>query len=221
MAKLITPFNAHDFNPEQSAGQLPIGKHPVVIESSEVKANKANDGGYLQLNLKVIEGPNAGVTGPYRLNLYHSDQTTCDIANRQLSAVCHVTGVFNIDDSSALHNIPFIVEVSPQTKDPKYTQVTKVFDINGNEPSKGGNGQQQNNQSANNNGGWGNTGTNNAGNNNNQQSNEQSQPQNTGWGNQNNNQNNANTGNTGGNNNNNGGGWTQNAGSGGKPSWSN
>jgi hypothetical protein len=73
MAQLISPFNPNNYNPEQSAGQLPLGKHPVVIESSEVKANKANDGGYLQFNLKIIDGPNAGITGPYRLNLYHAD----------------------------------------------------------------------------------------------------------------------------------------------------
>lgn len=143
MAQLINPFNAKDYNPEQGAGQLPIGKHLVVIESSEVKANKANDGGYLQLNLRVIDGPNAGLTGPHRLNLYHNSQETCDIANRQLSAICHVVHVYDVTDSSALHNIPFIVEVTPQKNEAKYTQVSKVFDINGNEPGKAPAGQAQ------------------------------------------------------------------------------
>lgn len=147
MAQLISPFNPNNYNPEQSAGQMPIGKHPVVIESSEVKANKANDGGYLQFNLKIIDGPNAGITGPYRLNLYHADQTTCEIANRQLSAVCHVVNVFgDLTTTDPLHNIPFIVEVAPQKKDPQYTQVVKVFDINGNEPGKAPAGQAQTQQ---------------------------------------------------------------------------
>lgn len=162
MAQLINAFNAKDYNPEQGAGQLPIGKHPVVIESSEVKANKANDGGYLQLNLRIIDGPNAGLTGPHRLNLYHASQETCDIANRQLSAICHVTNVYEVTDSAALHNIPFVVEVTPQKNEPKYTQVSKVFDINGNEPGKAPTGQaqpqqqpQQQQQAPANNGQWG------------------------------------------------------------------
>lgn len=138
--QLITPFNAQQFDPTQGVGALPIGKHPVVIESSEVKANKANDGGYLQLNLRIIDGPQTGVTGAYRLNLYHSNQQTVEIANRQLSAVCHVIGVFQVSDSSQLHGIPFIVEVGPQKNDPQYTEVKKVFDANGNEPGKQGQG---------------------------------------------------------------------------------
>lgn len=149
MAQLIQPFNANNFDPTQGVGGLPIGRHPVIVESSEVKANKANDGGYLQLNLKVIDGPQAGTVGAYRLNLYHSNPQTVEIANRQLSAISHVTGVFMIQDSAQLHNIPFVIEVGPQKNDAQYTEVKKVFDINGNEPGKapqgGGAAQPQNN----------------------------------------------------------------------------
>ncbi|AEX56078.1 hypothetical protein KL1_00032 [Burkholderia phage vB_BceS_KL1] len=144
MAQLIQAFNPMQFDPTQGVGSLPIGKHPVVIESDEVKANKANDGGYLQFNLRIIDGPHAGTTGAYRLNLYHSNQQTVEIANRQLSAICHVTGVFQLgangSDTSVLHNIPFLVEVGPQKNDASYTEIKKVYDRNGNEPGKGGQG---------------------------------------------------------------------------------
>ncbi|MEK7112815.1 MAG: DUF669 domain-containing protein, partial [Patescibacteria group bacterium] len=135
MAQLIQAFNAQQYNPEQGSGSLPVGKYPVIVESSEVKPNKENNGGYLQLNLKIVDGPNKGGGGAYRLNLYHSNAQTVDIAHKQLSAVCHVTGVFMVQDSAQLHNIPFIIDVGPQ-KDPQYTEVKKVFDINGNEPGK-------------------------------------------------------------------------------------
>lgn len=141
MAQLIQAFNAQQFDPTQSTGGLPIGKHPVVVDSSEVKPNKENNGGYLQLNLKIIDGPQRGNVGAYRLNLYHNNQQTVEIAHHQLSAVCHVTGVFMLQDSAQLHNIPFIVEVGPQKNDAQYTEVKKVFDINGNEPGKAGQGQ--------------------------------------------------------------------------------
>jgi hypothetical protein len=141
MAQLIQAFNAQQYDPTQGVGGLPIGKHPVIVDSSEVKPNKENNGGYLQLNLKIIDGPQTGTVGAYRLNLYHSNQQTVEIAHKQLSAVCHVTGVFMLQDSAQLHNIPFIVEVGPQKNDPQYTEVKKVFDINGNEPGKAGQGQ--------------------------------------------------------------------------------
>ena len=144
MAQLIQAFNAQQYDPTQGGGSLPVGRHPVIIESSEVKANKANDGGYLQLNLKLIDGPQTGTTGAYRLNLYHSNPQTSEIAHRQLSAICHCVGVFNVQDSSQLHNIPFIIEVGLQKGEEAaqkgYTEVKKVFDINGNEPGKAGQG---------------------------------------------------------------------------------
>ena len=144
MAQLIQAFNAQQYDPTQGGGSLPVGRHPVIIESSEVKANKANDGGYLQLNVKLIDGPQTGTTGAYRLNLYHSNPQTAEIAHRQLSAICHVIGVFNVQDSQQLHNIPFIVEVGLQKGEEAaqkgYTEVKKVFDINGNEPGKAGQG---------------------------------------------------------------------------------
>ncbi len=141
MAQLIQAFNAQQYDPTQGVGGLPIGRHPVIIEASEVKANSKNDGGYLQLDLKIIDGPQAGTTGAYRLNLYHSNQQVVEIAHRQLSAVCHCVGVFNVQDSGQLHGIPFVIEVGPQKNDPQYTEVKKVFDINGNEPGKAGQGQ--------------------------------------------------------------------------------
>lgn len=141
MAQLMQQFDANQFDPTQSTGGLPIGRHPVIIESSEVKATQANDGGYLQLNLKIIDGPQSGTVGAYRLNLYNSNQTAVEIAHRQMSAICHVLGVFNVQDSEQLHNIPFIIEVGPQKNDPQYTEVKKVFDQNGNEPGKAGQGQ--------------------------------------------------------------------------------
>lgn len=141
--KLIVPFNPTKYDPTQSVGNLPVGKHPVIIESSEVKPNKNNDGGYLQLDLRVIDGPLTGATGAYRLHIYHNNAQTSEIANCKLSAVCHAVGVFQgpFDDSDVLHNIPFIVEVGPQ-KDTQYTEVKKVFDIKGNEPKRGNVSQQ-------------------------------------------------------------------------------
>ena len=144
MAQLLQAFNAQQYDPTQGGGSLPVGRHPSIIESSEVKANKANDGGYLQLNVKLIDGPQTGTTGAYRLNLYHSNPQTAEIAHRQLSAICHCVGVFNVQDSSQLHNIPFIIEVGLQKGEEAaqkgYTEVKKVFDINGNEPGKAGQG---------------------------------------------------------------------------------
>jgi len=152
MAQLQAPFNAQQFDPTQGGSfqQLPVGKHPVVIVASEIKANKNNDGGMVVYQLQVIDGPAKGAEGPYRINLYSSSDKARSIAESQQAALCYVTGVFMVQDTAQLHNIPFVVDVKEQTLTPEqvekknagetvtpFTQVNKVYDMQGNEP-KGG-----------------------------------------------------------------------------------
>lgn len=143
MPALGLNFDARTVDPASAgASGLPVGDHPVIIESSEVKPTKEQDGGYLQLNLRAIDGPAKGLTGVWRLNLYNSSPKAVEIAYKQLSAICHCVGVYQVNDSSALHNKPFIAVVGPQS-DPKYTEVKGCKDINGNDPKQAGQGPQQ------------------------------------------------------------------------------
>lgn len=156
MAQLQQPFNAQQFDPTQGGTfhQLPVGRHPVIITASEVKATSDNTGGMVVYDLEVIDGPGKGQTGPYRVNLYNASDKARSIAESQQSALCYVTGKFLINDTAELHNIPFVVDVEEQILTPQqvakqaageqvrpFTQVKKVLDINCNEPK--GNGQAQ------------------------------------------------------------------------------
>jgi hypothetical protein len=144
MAQLLAPFNAHEVEPAGTGGgQLPVSDkvgHLVVIVGSEIVPTKANDGGMLKLDLEIVEGPFRGDTGPYRLNLYNPNETAARIAQQQLSALCHVTGVFNVQDSAQLHNIPFRAIVALQKGDNPngYTEIKGVLDAAGNQPGKAG-----------------------------------------------------------------------------------
>lgn len=149
MTQLLHSFNPLDYDPSQGGGSWPLGKHPVIIESAEVKATGDNESGMLIFNLKIIDGPNTGFTGVYRLNLYNKSSKAAEIAHRQLSAVCHAVQVFQLgqngNDVSPLFGKPFVVECGyqkgeepgPNNPDAKgYTEIKRVFDINGNEPGK-------------------------------------------------------------------------------------
>lgn len=140
MAQLMNPINIAGIDPTQSVGQFPVGKHPVVIFADEVTATKDQANGMLILNLRIIDGPNMGQEGAYRLNLYHQNQVTCQIAHKQFAAVCHAVGQpgFHNNTTESLWNIPFVIEVGLQkAPNPEnYTEIKKVFDMNGNEPGK-------------------------------------------------------------------------------------
>lgn len=139
-------FDARNVDPAQAPQMLPVSDgngHAVVIVGSQVQPTKGNDGGFLKFDLKIIDGPFVGMGGAWRLNLYNQNQQAVEIAQRQLSAVCHVTGQYVIQDTQQLHNIPFRVLVRLQKKakaeDPDYTEVYACKDINGNEPGQSGN----------------------------------------------------------------------------------
>lgn len=148
-------FNAQQYQPQYGggAGGLPAGpngenvKYKVVIVNSSqnnVEKNGMVAGGYLAFDLACIEGPQTNVKHTDRLNLHHVKPEVVEIANKQLSAYCHVLNKFQFNDTAELHNIPFIVEIGLQ-KDAEarakgYTEVKALFDINGNEPGKAGGG---------------------------------------------------------------------------------
>ena len=167
MAQLT--FDATQYNPEASIGQLSVGRHLVVIEKDEIKKANGSNGGYLQLDLKGVN-QSQGESGAYRLNLFaagENAQKTIEIASRQLSAVCHAVGVQGMNgDTSVLWNLPFMVEVAYQKgHNPKtdgdeakgYTEIKRVYYADGGEikpgqfGSSGAAGGQQQNQ-----GGFGN-----------------------------------------------------------------
>lgn len=133
----ILNFDATMYDPTQSDGSLPVGTHKVIIERTEKKETKAGGSGMLVLHLKIVEGECQGMTGPYYLNLYNQDPQTREIASRQMSAVCHCVGVLKPQNSAQLFGIPFVIQVQKQKKNPDYTEVVKVLDVNGQPPRRG------------------------------------------------------------------------------------
>jgi hypothetical protein len=135
-------FNSNGVDPSYGAGgsYLPPGKHPVVIVASELKPTKDTTGGYLALTLEAIDGPAKGVQMVDRLNLHNKSAEAVRIANQQLSAYCHVIGVFAFNATEELHGKPFVVETKVRSDNANQTEIAALFDINGNPPGHAGAG---------------------------------------------------------------------------------
>lgn len=115
MAQLPIPnFNANDVDPSSGVGPDPefVGWHKFHITDSENKIAKSGRGEYLQLVAEVLEGKFRGCKLWIRLNLVNENQTAVEIAYRELSAICHATGVMQVTDSVQLHNKPFMINVT-------------------------------------------------------------------------------------------------------------
>lgn len=141
-------FNASAFQPQYGMGNpgFPVNpdgsnaKYKVVICDTNDVPTKDKLGQRLILTLLCIEGPHANQKMDDGLNMHNTSQRAVQIANEQLSAYCHVTGKFVINDTQELCNIPFWIEVGYQKDSREFTEVKHLFDINGNEPGKAGAG---------------------------------------------------------------------------------
>ncbi len=133
-------FDASTVAPNTGFEPVPEGWYNVAIRESEIKPTKDGEGAYLQLKAIVIDGPHANKPIFIRLNVQNKSKQAVDIAYGELSAICHVTGVYRVQDSSQLHNIPFQVRVvvTKGENGNSGNDVKAYKDQMGNDPGKAG-----------------------------------------------------------------------------------
>jgi hypothetical protein len=111
MANLGRNFDATQVDPTSTFDPIPPGKYPMVFTDSEMKPTSAGTGSYLQLTAEVIDGPSKGRLIWVRLNLDNPNPKTVEIAERELSQICHAVNKLHVQDSVELHDIPFLADV--------------------------------------------------------------------------------------------------------------
>jgi hypothetical protein len=127
-------FDARNVEPSVGFIAVPTADYTVRAVKSEPTPTNDGTGGMLVFELEILDGPYAGQKIMYRLNLWNTkSQQAVSIAWGQLSALCHVTGVFQLQQTEQLHGIPFKVHV---VNDGTYANVKYVMDLNGNQPGK-------------------------------------------------------------------------------------
>jgi len=126
-------FDALSVKPADGIEKLPLDWYPVAV----TKVEPHDDKKAIVLTLTVQAGhPFSGSFHNYRLGVYSDNQMEYKIAWEKLSAICHVTGVLQLNDSAQLVGIPFMAEIGPQKKAPEYNDVLKVRDMQGRSPSE-------------------------------------------------------------------------------------
>ncbi len=111
MAQLGTTFDANSVAPAQAFEVLPAGKYKVQVVDSDMRPTKNGDGQYLWLEMEILDGEYQGRKMWDRMNLVNPNAQAVEIAQRQLSALCHATGKMHVADSEDLHFIPVIATV--------------------------------------------------------------------------------------------------------------
>lgn len=133
-------FNAHTVEPNLPPAALPTGEYDVIIVSTDEKPTK-NGGGqtFYEIVMQVISPPEfKGRRIVDRLNCKNQNEQAREIAYATLSSICYVTGIFQIQQSSAeLHGKPFRIAAAkvPRSDDPTKdgNEIRGYFDMNGND----------------------------------------------------------------------------------------
>lgn len=145
-------FNAQQYEPVQGGSKHPIGMFPFAIKNTQIVSAENEKSGMFRVTL---ESPQGTIDKNYSL-WFPDNPTVAEIAHKQLSALCHAVGVFQVsmaNQGRELVGARGTMEVGWQ-KDQEpgstkggpnggYVEVKKVFDAAGNEPGKA---PAQNNQ---------------------------------------------------------------------------
>lgn len=130
-------FNAETVAPNQAFENLAPAWYTAMITESEMKPTRGGDGSYLEITLEVIAPQQfAGRKLWDRLNLNNPSEKAVEIAYQTLSAICHATGVIQVQDSQQLHNIPMDVKVGLSKVTDEYPEPRN--EVKGYRPVQGG-----------------------------------------------------------------------------------
>lgn len=134
-------FDATNVDPNTGFEPVPAGDYIAFIEASEIKPTKENTGYYLQLVWRICEGQFSGRKLWHRINVQNKSQQAEEIGQRELSAVCHATGVIKVGDSSELHDKPCMLEVTYVPADGQYGAKNEVKRVKRRDGTSLGQGQ--------------------------------------------------------------------------------
>lgn len=105
-------FDATQVAPQESLSPIPAGVYVAHIIDSEVRPLKSGMGQALALTFEVLDGSYRGRKVFTQLNVQHRGSAEAErIAQAQLSALCHATGVLKLTDSVQLHMKPVRIRV--------------------------------------------------------------------------------------------------------------
>lgn len=131
---MLFNFNAANVEPQQTAfDPVPAGNYVAVITDSEIKATRS--GRALKLTFRIVEGQHNNRLIWANLNVENQSAQAQEIAQKQLSALCHAVGVINLTDTLQLHDKPVRIRVKVRAAEGEYAASN---DVTGYEAVAGG-----------------------------------------------------------------------------------
>lgn len=121
-------FDATQYEPDQGVGDpLPSGWYNVVIDEIGKKPTRDGMGEYVEMRFSVVDGQHQNRKVYNTFNTKNANQQTVEIANRQLSAVCHAVNVLKPTVWDQIKGIPLKIKVGPKPASGDYGPGNKIL----------------------------------------------------------------------------------------------
>lgn len=118
-------FNASTVQPQDSFSPIPAGDYIAQVTDSTLKPTKAGTGMILNLTWTILDGQFVNRKVFDRINVQNQNPEAEKIGQRQLSSICHATGVMQLNDTNQLHGRPCKITVKIR-KDDNYGDSNEV-----------------------------------------------------------------------------------------------
>lgn len=107
----LNGFNADDYGEQATFEPIPEGKYLAIVEASEVKTTKDQQGSYLEFRFLVLDGQHKGRKVWSRITHKNKSPEATAIGGTQLAALCRAVGVLRPRDTVELHDKPLCISV--------------------------------------------------------------------------------------------------------------
>lgn len=104
-------FDASTVQPQDSFAPIPAGTYVAQVTDSSIKPTKSGTGTILNLTWTILDGQYVNRKVFDRINIQNANPEAEKIGQRQLSAICHASGVLKLADSNQLHGKPVKITV--------------------------------------------------------------------------------------------------------------
>ena len=119
-------FDASTVAPQASSTPIPADVYFAHITESSIVPTKAGNGQVCKLTFEILDGQYKGRKVFENLNIQNVNPETQRIAQSQLSAICHATGVIKLNDTSALHYKPLRIKVVVKEAEGQYAARNQI-----------------------------------------------------------------------------------------------
>ena len=122
---MLLTFDSSTVQPQQANfDPLPAGNYVAIVVDSDIKPTKS--GRALKLTFRIAEGPHMNRQVWANLNIENASAQAQEIAQAQLSALCHAVGVVKLTDTLQLHDRPVRIRVKIRPADGQYAASNDV-----------------------------------------------------------------------------------------------